>query len=208
MIIIIFCLFWSRTWWIFYIWSDKQAHITKFLLIISIMETQSGVLLYLCQYKIHSSPSAMRTHLLDTLRVLLQINFFNAKLITFPPLLTSLLLRLLSRRRRSPSNQPRSQAGGVMFPTLHICEKTPCLEPKSVPSASCCRYWVQGLVYSWSGYLKSLLKRKKSPTVSPLSSSHWIILVHPPGFFSTHNFVKLPVIEPYSHFSSLLFLWL
>lgn len=87
--------------------------------------------------------------------------FFNTKLITFPPLLPSLLLHLFSRWRRSPSYQPRSQAGGVIFPTLRVCEKTS--SHLSLPLLhSCCGHWVQELVYSWSGYLKSLLKRKKN----------------------------------------------
>lgn len=106
--------------------------------------------------------------------------FFNTKLITFPPLLPSLLLHLFSQWRRSPSYQPRSQAGGVIFPTLHVCEKTSCLASKSAPSAFL--LWALGsrtrllLIGLFKKFIKEKKKHQQSHHSVVPTELFWCIL--------------------------------
>lgn len=107
--------------------------------------------------------TAVRTHLLDTLRVPLRMNFFSIR---------NSLHFLLSYLRFScicshdgeghhPTSREVRPVGSSSLPSASV-RKHPASHLSLPLLHSCCGHWVQELVYSWSGYLKSLLKRKKN----------------------------------------------
>lgn len=120
--------------------------------------------------------TAVRTHLLDTLRVPLRMNFFSIR---------NSLHFLLSYLRFScicshdgEGHHPTSRE--VIFPTLHVCEKTSCLASKSAPSAFL--LWALGsrtrllLIGLFKKFIKEKKKHQQSHHSVVPTELFWCIL--------------------------------